>query len=106
MPRRELLAAFGLGALAALLAPALPALLSDANAQALTPRRHLTCQYFEVDPAAGGLLETADQTTPAGQWIASLESSGWRVDAVDLEFSQKPTGFPVAYAQVCLERSF
>lgn len=106
MLRRELLVAFGVGALAALAAPALPDLLADANAQALTPRRHLTCRHFEVDPAQGGLLETADQTTPVGQWVASLESSGWRVDAVDLEFSQKPTGFPVAYAQVCLERSF
>lgn len=39
-----------------------------------------------------------------GQWIASLESSGWRLSGVDFEFGQKPTGFLIAYTQICMAR--
>lgn len=65
-----------------------------------TPR--LKCKVFPYDLADPPLLETADRTTEVGQWIGAREDEGWLLYTVDFETSQKPTGYPQGWTQVCM----
>ena len=74
-----------------------------AQAQEAEPANpQLMCRYFAVDLASPPVLETADRTSEVGQWIGSREDEGWKLYTVDFETSQKPTGYPQGWLQVCL----
>jgi hypothetical protein len=93
-----------------------PALLEDARAQipaddseGVLPQKPdperdggLLCKLFETDVQQGMMVETSDRTTEVGQWVGEQEDAGWRLQSVDFEIGQKPTGYPQGYVQVCL----
>lgn len=64
------------------------------------PVPHLRCQLFLVEAASGTSVQTDDQTSEIGQWVAS--QAGWQVHDVDFEVGQKGTGYPQGYVNVCL----
>lgn len=62
----------------------------------------LYCRPFEVPlDGARAAMETNDRTTPMGRWIADEEAS-YLLHTIDFEVGQKPTGYPVGIAYVCL----
>ncbi len=63
------------------------------------PRR-LHCKAFET--SLDGELDTRDRATPLGLWVSDREARGWKVESVDFEVAQKPTGFAQGWTQVCL----
>ncbi len=74
------------------------------EADADKPR--LMCRYFQVDLASPPVIETADRTSEVGQWIGAREDEGWILYTVDFETSQKATGYPQGWLQVCLYPSY
>ena len=104
-------------ALASLLAPALvwlaaatptaaaqddvePIVAAESEAR---PPTVLKCRVFETAVNSGQAFETADGTTEVGQWINAEE--GWVLHSVDFEVTQKHTGFPIGFNQICLRPS-
>lgn len=62
----------------------------------------LYCKPFEVPMSgASAAMETNDATTPIGRWIADEEAS-YELFSIDFEVGQKPTGYPIGIAWVCL----
>lgn len=62
----------------------------------------LYCKPFEV-PLEGSrsAIETNDRTTAIGKWLEAEEAS-YELFSIDFEVGQKPTGYPVGIAYVCL----
>lgn len=89
-------------ALAALVLAAAEA-APGARAQDLDDTAFL-CRVFKQPFEEGPALDTSDHTSEVGHWIADQRARGWRLDAVDWEIASKPSGYPQAYAHVCLKR--
>lgn len=60
----------------------------------------LKCRAFPV--AADSEIDTREPSSELGQWVLDHEDRGWKVQSVDWEIGQKPTGFPQGWAHVCL----
>ena len=62
----------------------------------------LYCRPFEVPlEGARSAMETNDRTTPIGKWVAEQEAS-YELFSIDFALGQKPTGYPLGMAYVCL----
>jgi hypothetical protein len=62
----------------------------------------LRCRSFPVPvEGAGTLFETNDRTTEIGRWLET-EERRYELFSIDFEVGQKPTGYPTAFAWVCL----
>ncbi len=62
----------------------------------------LRCATFPASLDAQLDLDTRDATTDLGRWVAARRAEGADVDGIDFEVGTKPTGYPVAFVQVCM----
>lgn len=60
----------------------------------------LKCRAFPID--TGQEIDTRDPGSDLGKWVLDLEDRGWQVHDVEWEIGQKQTGYPQAWAHVCL----
>ena len=47
-------------------------------------------------------IDTTNPNTESGQWVSDREADGWVMYGVDFEVSQKSTGYPQTWVQICL----
>lgn len=64
----------------------------------------LRCRLFEAPLETSMVFDTSDANSQAGQWVKDQASRGWQVHSVQFSIGQKPTGYPVAYRQLCLSK--
>ena len=76
--------------------------LSTAHAQDGAASRTILCKTFKHPLDGSVRVDTGDRTSEVGQWVAEESAGGWTVLDVDFEVSQKQSGFPQGYVQVCL----
>ncbi len=62
----------------------------------------LRCRLFEAPLETSMVFDTSDANSQVGQWVKDQASRGWQVHSVQFSIGQKPTGYPVAYRQLCL----
>ncbi len=95
------LALFQAGWIAGQLAPVAHADPLPAEPPEALHHAGLYCKPFPVQlEGASSAFDTTDRTTAIGRWIA--EQEGYTLASVDFELGRKPTGYPLAYVQVCL----
>jgi hypothetical protein len=66
-----------------------------------TPGR-TRCAMFERPIAGISEVDTADEATPLGKWVAAHVAKGWSLGEVSMSAAQKPTGYPIAWTHVCV----
>ncbi|MFM2160634.1 MAG: hypothetical protein RLZZ383_146 [Pseudomonadota bacterium] len=60
------------------------------------------CQVFAVGLDPLPLVDTRDATSPAGAFVAAQRAAGGGAARVSVQTATKPTGYPTAYAVVCV----
>lgn len=68
-----------------------------------TGSESVRCRRFTADLEKNPQTDTADRTTEIGRWVG--DQAGYRVESVDFEIGQKPTGYPQGWVQVCLRKA-
>lgn len=61
----------------------------------------MLCKAFQLD-TKDPTVDTTNPKSDLGAWVSDREGEGWVMHGVDMEFAQKSTGYPMAWAQVCL----
>lgn len=72
-----------------------------------SPAPARACRVFSLnlEDGQGGYFDTSDRTGPIGEWVGQKEETGWVLESVDFESSQKPTGYPLHQVMVCLSQT-
>lgn len=60
------------------------------------------CQTFAVGLDPLPLIDTRDATSPVGAFVAAQRASGGGAARVSVQTATKPTGYPTAFAVVCV----
>ncbi len=69
--------------------------------EAWTGSPPMMCRAFKLD-IDNPVVDTTNTKDELGAWVSDREGEGWVIHGVDLEVAQKSTGYPAAWAQVCL----
>ncbi len=64
--------------------------------------RGLRCATFPASLEPAVEIDTDDRTTQIGQWVEARKQEGRSVISIDFEIGSKATGFPAAWAMVCV----
>jgi hypothetical protein len=78
----------------------------ETSAHAASPSQtDLLCRTFKHSVNEAVVVDSSDQTSAVGQWVARERARGWEVHDIDLEIAQKSNGFSQGFVQVCLKGS-
>jgi hypothetical protein len=61
------------------------------------------CQVFSVGLDPLPLIDTRDATSPVGAFVAAQRAAGGGEARVSVQTATKPTGYPTAFAVVCVD---